>query len=98
MKIYKNTPTAEGSFNDLSQDKKKTAISKMAKLLNVDPDELVPIPQSKGRYIHIDGEISGLEDGKVAMNHPKVMLKALEEVDRTKLSKANQILLVAVFK
>jgi hypothetical protein len=81
------------SFKNLSKEKKKEAIEKMAKLLNVEPEAIVPIPQSKGRYIHIDGEISGLEDGKVAMNHPKVMLEALEKVDRNKLSRANRIIL-----
>ena len=81
------------SFKNLSKEKKKEAIEKMAKLLNVEPEAIVPIPQSKGRYVHIDGEISGLEDGKVAMNHPKVMLEALEKVDRNKLSRANRIIL-----
>jgi hypothetical protein len=83
----------EGSFSHLSQEDKQKAIAKMAKILNVDSSEIIPIPQSKGRYFHIDGEISGLEDGKVAMNHPKVMLEALEKVDRKKLSTANQIIL-----
>lgn len=90
--VYK-VSSDKDSFKNLSKEKKKEAIEKMAKLLNVEPEAIVPIPQSKGRYIHIDGEISGLEDGKVAMNHPKIMLKALEQVDRNKLSRANRIIL-----
>jgi hypothetical protein len=65
----------------------------MAEFLKVSPKDIIPIPQSRGRYFHIDGEISGLEDGHVAMNHPKEVLDALKKIDRTKLSKANQILL-----
>lgn len=83
----------ENDLLDLGDGDKTAGLQKASKLLNVPVERLISLPQPEGMYFHIDGLMTGLRNGVVGLNSPKLMLEALKAVDTSKLSKLEQLLL-----
>lgn len=73
---------------------KVAGLKHASKLLNVPANRIIELPQQPAdMYFHIDGLMTGLRNGVVGLNSPKLMLEALKAVDTTNLSKLEKLLL-----
>lgn len=73
---------------------KVAGLKHASKLLNVPAKRIIELPQQPAdMYFHIDGLMTGLRNGVVGLNSPRLMLKALKEVETSKLSELEKRLL-----
>jgi virulence-associated protein VapD len=88
----------ERELQKLGNGNTDKGLTEASKLLNIPKETLIMLPQPKGMYFHIDGLMTGLRNGVVGLNSPKLMLEALNAVDTAKLSKLEKLLLQSHIK
>jgi hypothetical protein len=92
------TLIGEDELKELGKGDKAAGLIAASKLFGIPVKNLAEIPQQAGMYFHIDGLMTGFDNGVVGLNSPSMMLKALKAIDTTNLSKLDLMLLKSHIK